>query len=446
MTSNPFVFGPFPAVDVKVTVPAGTPGKADVTVTTTAGSHTLFGAFHYAANVADFPSADKFQAVLFDRFRNQLYLSAGDHVDVFSLQTRAFVAPIRPPGLNGTPQFGGLALTPDGSRLLVGNLHDGSLAIVNPDSPSTASVVAVSPQQTVPCPIGPASIATTSTGKALILTGAAPAIGCGPGGSLYQVDLSTLQVSQPGGCGGAYLSATRDGGKVAFGGSINGPQGFCIYDVATNLFSFGQFSFGTGAAAAGDGNVFAGMWHLTDSHSTELSRVALPDVFFDQFQPIFGNSFALQEEKLNDSGSLLFAPFQQFVDIFDVQHGVPVLRLTLTEQVQNVLDAMAIDPAGDQVFLITSAGLTIVRLDAAPLSIGSIVPTVGSTGTQVTIRGSGFTSATTVSFNGIGGLSSFVDSSTLTVTLPFLSSGPVQVTVTNPGGQSYSLDNALNSP
>ena len=37
----------------------------------------------------------------------------------------------------------------------------------------------------------------------------------------------------------------------------------------------------------------------------------------------------------------------------------------------------------------------------------------------------------------------FVDSQTLKVTVPTLSAGPVQVTVANPAGTSYSFDDAF---
>lgn len=439
--------GPFPVVDVKATVPPGISGPADVAVITAAGSFVLKSAFHYATNVTDHATTDMPQSVLFDRFRDQVYLSAGDHVDVFSLQTNSFIAPLNLPGLNGPPYFGGLALTVDGSKLLVGNLHDGSVVLVDPSNPSSPTVVAVSPPQNGNCMVGPAYIAATSTNKALIITGAAPTPTCGSGnGSLYQLGLSTLLVTQltaPLACPLAYLSSTRDGSKVAISGPESGIEGFCLYDPSSSIFTPSQFSFGTGAAASGDGNVFAGMWRLTDAKANVLNLVAFPDPLYSLNQSIFANMAALQEEKLNDSGSLLYAPFQQTVDVFDTQHGMPVLRIALEEQIQNVLDAMSINLAGDQLYLITSAGLTIVQLDTAPVAIGSVTPGSSPPGTQVVLRGSGFTQSSTVSIGGTSAAVTFVDSSTLDVTIPSVPPGPAQVKVVGAASESYSLDNAF---
>ena len=64
-------------------------------------------------------SSDTFAAVIYDAKRKQVYLSAGDHVDVFSLASNQFVAPLHP-APNGTKkQFAGLALTPDGASCLL---------------------------------------------------------------------------------------------------------------------------------------------------------------------------------------------------------------------------------------------------------------------------------------------------------------------------------------
>lgn len=147
-------------------------------------------------------------------------------------------------------------------------------------------------------------------------------------------------------------------------------------------------------------------------------------------------------EKINDGGSLIYRPYANFVNIFDVNHANLIHRISLVEEIQQVTDAMAISAAGDAIYLITSAGLTIIDLGQAPLSIGSVSPSSGSGGTQVTIRGSGFQHATTVSANGTPASTTFVDTNTLRVTLPAGVSGSIQITVSNPGTTSYTLENA----
>ena len=445
----------FPDVDIRVQLPAGTPGPADVTVTTTAGSTTLPKAFQFAESVKDYPSPDTFLAVLYDRFRNQLYLSAGDHVDVFSLASNQFIAPFALPSAGGMKQFAGMALTPDGSRLIVANLLDGSVDIVNPDQPSSATAVAIAPAFSgidgPPCTIGPSYVATTSTGKAFIVYGGVPQVNCGPGGPVYLLNLSTKAVSQVPltSCNQqseSYVSSSRDGSKVVFGGSTSGGGGWCSYDPGSNTYRFARFNQSSGAAAAGDGNAFAAGFGITDDQGTLLNTIALPDPFYPvqlPGAPQGNGNLAHNLEKMNDSGSLLYVPFQNSVDILDVSHGMLSRRVTLSEQVPQTIDALAIDTTGQNIYAITNAGLTVVQLNTAPLSIGSVTPGAGSAGSTVTIRGSGFTSGTSVSFNGTTASTEFVDADTLHATVPSLATGPAQITLANPDGQTYTLDNAF---
>ena len=107
------------------------------------------------------------------------------------------------------------------------------------------------------------------------------------------------------------------------------------------------------------------------------------------------------------------------------------------------VDALSIDPTGENLFLITDHGLTIVALNGAPLSIGSVTPSSGAAGTAVTVRGSGFVQSTTASMNGKNASATFVDADTITLTIPALPSGSAQLSLGNPAGQSYVLDNAF---
>jgi len=70
--------------------------------------------------------------------------------------------------------------------------------------------------------------------------------------------------------------------------------------------------------------------------------------------------------------------------------------------------------------------LTIVQLAAVPLGIGTISPaTVASAGgATLTIRGSGFQSATTLTISGNPATVTSEDANTLPVTTPSLVPGP----------------------
>jgi len=439
----PFSY-PYPVVDVKITLPPGT-GDQDLQVTTSAGSATLPKAIHYVQSVTDYKSSDKFQAILLDRKRNQLYLSAGDHIDVFSLATLQFLTPFAPPALNGQKAFWGMAITPDGATLIAANYPDGSVALINPDQPSSATAVQVIPSGTSGNP-GPQRIAATNTGKAFIEPMSTQEAGCGS--SFYELDLSTLQLTTitdiPNFCiqpEGFPMAASADGSKVLINTSdISGPQQVAIYDVASNTWSSNNAvveNFGPSAAISADGSAFATGSGVVDSNTDVLGYLSWQDVFES------GVDFYLPMEKVPDGGSLVFIPNTSFVDIFDLNHGALLHRITLGEQVQQVTDAMAIDSYGQTVYLIANAGLTVVQLGNAPLAIGHLTPATGPAGAKVVVHGSGFQQATSVSANRSATTATFVDQNTLDVTMPSLSAGSVQVTVTNPGGETYSLDNAF---
>lgn len=445
---------PYPAVELKVTLPPGT-GDQDVVVTTSAGSSTLSKAIHYVQSVTDYASPNGlFQSILLDRKRNQLYLSAGSNIDVFSLTTFQFLTPFTPPALNGTANFHGMALTPDGSLLLAADFADGSVALINPDQPTSATAVEVIPPGNT-FDLSADNIVTTNTGLAFIEGLTTGSEGCGAP-LLYELNLSTLQVTtaNPPICQqpqGFPIAASEDGSKVLLSTTgISGPQETAIYDAASNTWTgnAGNDNFGGNAAISANGTVFVGGSTLFDAKANLLGLLAWQDVLQSP-----GPSPSLNLEAIPDGGSLVYIPYGSYtrfnvtypgvVDIFDVNHGAHLRRINLTEQVQSVTNAMAVDAYGQNVYLITDAGLTVVRLVSAPLAIGSVSPKSASSGTTITVLGSGFQAGTSVIANGSPAGSTFVNANTLQVVIPALSAGPVQITVANSTGETYSLDNAL---
>jgi hypothetical protein len=75
-----------------------------------------------------------------------------------------------------------------------------------------------------------------------------------------------------------------------------------------------------------------------------------------------------------------------------------------------------------------------------PPSITSFTPKSGPVGTVVTLRGSGFTGTTSVTFNGVSAAFNFIKDSRLTAVVPSgATTGPIRVT--NPGGTATSSTN-----
>lgn len=456
---------PFPLQDLGITIPpAANSGAEDITISSPAGSAVIPKGFHYLSGVRDYSSPDTFTYLLVDPNRNQIYLSAGNHVDVFSLNSQSFAAPIAVPSLTGAYQLEGLALTPDHSKLLVANQADQSIAIINADNPTSGAVAVQLPLSGMAGNPGPFEIAATSTNKAFITITVGNVLS-GGGSTVYMLDLSTLKVtaaSLPAGSllnlNNNYIQGSADGTLVVVATSNNSAGPLIMWHASTNSWQVYQldaagFQFWSDAAVSADGNVVAVNSDPEDSTfpfpyllDPKLNLAA--QVNFPEFESTAeGPSLQLEQ-----SGSLLYAVTAGGVDIMDARTGQLRERVLLpeqilfgpTEQLQTPAKTMAISPTGSEIFLLTTAGLTVVDLDTVPLGIGSVTPSSGAAGSTVKVRGTGFAPGTVVSANGIQATASFVDASTLQVTLPSsLPKGATQFVITNPDGSTFSFDSAF---
>jgi hypothetical protein len=115
-------------------------------------------------------------------------------------------------------------------------------------------------------------------------------------------------------------------------------------------------------------------------------------------------------------------------------------------------DFLTTDENGQRLFAITSsdgsaqnAGISVITLANVPLGIGTISPATGaaSGGTTLTIRGSGFQTGAMVMLGGKACTVAFKDMNTLSVVTPAVASGPQQMVITNPDGETISLDAAF---
>jgi IPT/TIG domain len=162
-------------------------------------------------------------------------------------------------------------------------------------------------------------------------------------------------------------------------------------------------------------------------------------------------SWEPNDAALNDSGSLEFAAGKTTVDgppglfILDTHHGDVLGNIVLQNQINVWAKTIAVDSTSQHVFMADSQGLTVLTLEAAPLAIGWISPAVASTSGSavVTMRGSGFQTGTTVTIGGKSATAVYVDANTMQVTTPANAAGAAHVTVQNPDGETYSVDDAL---
>ncbi len=466
---------PFPLQRITLLTPPGTPGQADVTVTSAAGAVTSSRAFQYTQSAQVFPKPALYKFVLYDQKRQWLYLSATDHVDVFDLAAAQFHATgINPPG--GPPPnaaLRGLSLTPNASQLVVADFGAQSVYLINPDA-ATGTRVPVGGVAGF-LNSGPARVAATSTQTVFVAMSGegSPSGVCSS--CLSQLNLSasppTVQpapqpeVTSLTGAPLVQADATGDTVFLAYDAATGGPVGTWSA-AAPNQFTISAAKESVvDLAADSDGAVFASrVSTAAEIRGADLTLTATPAT--PELEQIPARVL-VPGLAMHPSGALLYQPFltgpapaappaagiQGGVDILDAHTGRLRQRIFLPEPLATLstdIDALhgsflAVDENGERIFALTTSGLTIIQLASVPLSIGAISPASASAsgGAMLTIRGSGFQSGATVTIGGKSAATNFVDINTLTVTTPSLTAGRQQIIITNPNGDSYTLDAAF---
>jgi len=443
-----------PLESINVTTPSGNPGIADVTVSNPVSSTTVKGGFQYLESVQINPIAGALDALVYDQSRKRLYISNEDHnrVEIFDLGTNAFLSPV-PVG----SQPAALALSPDNTELAVLNTGAGTVSVINP---STMKVTATEPVLTASdtnkqgCAGAPLNLVPgylASAPHLMLVDVDCTAALAGGTFHILNVDTGSLSCVGVAGCtsdgtdlafdsGLAAMASTPDGTKIFLGDSsmIEGePVG--LLDFTANTLTTGFTGTFLDAATDMDANTFAAAFAMSNVQLLRtgiMNDLSILNAGAQSVHYVIG-------EKLNPSGSLLFAPQDSGVDIFDVHRGRLTMHVAMPESIPLDSNAMALDETGTKMFLISNSGITIAQLFKAPLSLANVNPAMGAPGTQVTIRGSGFLNGATVTLGTTQETATFVDSNTLQVTVPQIANGTVRVTVTNPGDQQYSFDDAF---
>lgn len=466
---------PFSLERITLQTPAGTAGKQDVSVTSPAGSVTVSKAFQYLQS-KDFyakPAFDKF--VLYDRGRQWLYLSNIDHVDVFDLAAHIYHSSgLQPPG--GPPptaELRGLALTPDGTKLVVADFAAQNIYLLDPDNDSGTTV----PVGGIPgfTSSGPSRVAATSTQSVFVGLSAESNTSGGCTSCLGQLDLSTSPlVIQPASqpeisslTGAPIVQSSGNGNEVfvTFGSAPGGPVALWNASAPNQFSTLTANDSAMDLAAAADGTMFALLANgTTEIRAADLSLDSAPAN--PELLQIPGR-IPVPGMTLHPSGALLYEPFltgpagnagvKGGVDIIDAHSGILRLRILLSQQFMTDIDALhgsffSLDENGQRLFAITStdgtaqnAGVTVVTLARVPLGIGTLTPPNGPAagGTQLTIRGSGFQSGATVTIGGKTATATFKDMNTLTVITPALAAGAQRILIANPDGETTSKDAAF---
>lgn len=216
-------------------------------------------------------------------------------------------------------------------------------------------------------------------------------------------------------------------------------------------------------ASSADGSTFAARANgITEIRSSDFTLFGAPATAEREAIPGRVN---VPGVAVHPTGALIYQPFltgaapapatgiQGGVDILDSHSGQLRLRIFLPEPLAMLstdIDGLhggflAVDENGQRLFALTTSGLTIVQLANVPLGIGTLSPASGPAagGTFITIRGSGFQNGIQGTIGGKAATLTFKDMNTLTLVTPSLSAGSQQIVLTNPDGESVSLDAAF---
>jgi len=429
-------------------VPQGTPGWADVALTTSNGTDTLKRGIQYLKEEVTI-AGGPFRFAVYDSVRDLFYLTGnGNSVAVFNPNTQALGNALQTSSATAGAVLQAEALTPDSSRLLVADPVDQRVIVfdlVGGTSTGISTVLASDPANTL---VQPVTIATAANNRAFVSVTPCESY------PLREIDLISLSVQPRTDMASAcaayvpypeYGGASADGSTIIYAGSSgqefgvepSGPEYLWRYNAASDAFSGPVIVADTPwvgglPAVSSDGEVFALAQGVLDQNLLPLI-------------PIIRSG---QDPRINETGSLLYEASMESKTIIlsDARNGRGELMLAAQNTNGTVLAPirpLAIDPTGAKVVLSLQDGVAYFELAAVPLAVGTISPATASAGGTIQLRGSGFVSGTSAKIGGQVAACAEVNSETLSCTVPRLPSGSASIALTNPDGQTYSVENAF---
>jgi hypothetical protein len=454
----------FPIQQLEFVTPPGLVGPADVTLTTSDGAATQKNGFLYVTH-SQVSGLQPLQMVLDER-RGSLYVadSVSGDVKAVDTSTLAVTTLIQMPAGSAT----GLALTPDGGKLLAISAKAVTLTVYDLNARAVLKTLVLTPGGQPSIPVTPTSVVGTARGTALVGLSLDYLLDAG---KLYEIDLKTgvavdLAPNLSFGIGTVtsqmLLAPSADGSEIYICNSgIAGTSGghLSLWNSALGAVTWSRFVtlsdiIDLSASASAD-RVLTGSF--TYSRRLDQLTVVAPNAL-RRSQRVIG-------QKLNSAGSLLYIPTTTGVEIYDVHRGDMRLSVGIPGGVPVVVDGLVIDRTGTTMYVAQSGALGVIHLPAAPLSIGGVQfkgVEPGSRGHNIeklSIKGSGFQKGASVSTGPIVARPDVLSSNEMAVTSPIVlrprkhsNAAPsfgipeeLTVSITNPNGDSYSLPASYDS-
>lgn len=440
-TLNSYASFDYPEQSVTLPVPVGTPGWANIVVTTPNGTDTLQRGVEYLQTEVSL-NGGPFGFAVYDSVRDRFYLTGnGNSVAVFDPGTQSMLAPLQSAAVSAGTTLQSEALTPDSNTLLAADPSDQLVLIFDLVAGTSTAVRVTLPSDGVVTLSAPMSVATAANGR--VFVSLSPCIP-NPVREINLMDMSVQTRPDAATSCPTYIPYPQLGGSSADGSTIifaannelqpPGPEYVWRYDDASDAFQ--------GPILVADSPWLAG--HGATNH--DGSVIALGEGTLDQqllpLVPI--TQPAGVDSRLNDTGSLLYASngSSDAVTISDTRNGRLLLLLNFPAST-GPYRPLAIDPIGQQILVATQSGLSYFKLSVVPLAVGTVSPAQGPVGTSIQLKGSGFVSGTTVQIGGRSASCIVTDNENISCGVPSLAAGPTSLTLANPDGQTYQFENAF---
>jgi hypothetical protein len=450
-TLNSYVSNTFPEASVTIPVPPGTPGWADVQITTSNGTDTLKRGLQYLSAETEI-TGGPFAFAVYDAVRNLFYLTGnGNTVSVFNPISQSMGQALTSSSVSSGATLQQEAITPDGSKLLVVDPTDLAIIVFDLVAGASTKVNVALPSDPTNNTAQPTNVVASANNRAFV--GVTP---CLP---LREIDLANMTVQGRTdlsiGCAAAYTpypefgSASADGSTIVyaasngtqFGLSPSGPEYVWRYNASADSFS--------GPVIFHDRPWMLGVLPTVDGDG---GMVGLPQGILDAQQLPKVNILSAEViGAMNGTGSLMYGVGYEGSQIVlsDTHNGRGLLMLQAQNSQGTAIGAyqpLAIDATGTKILLALQSGLAYFDLDIVPLAVGTVTPVSAAPGATIQVRGSGFVAGTTVKIGGVSANCSLVDAETLSCAVPALRSGATSMSLSNPDGQTYSFENALVVP
>jgi hypothetical protein len=428
-----------PMQSASFTVPKGMVGAADVTVTTSAGSKTLTGAFQFNPSTNLHATTATLEAGVYDPIRKAIYYTTTNQILTWSIAGNGWLSPINVPN-STSAALTGISISPNGQYVAAADQGNQSVVVLNPDSPQGIKSFPVSDGG---FGLKPASVAVSNQGRVYFNLAFTYR---GGWGTRCQDDLMWALDTTSGATTDLDLFGQRSDmcmsiadrvllsadGNTVF---VDDEGGLALYDVSGGTWAYlmGSENANSDMALSSDNSRLFATYNLIDWNRGYLGTPAWSDL------DLSDNQTVLLGEKLDRNGTVLLQPWSQALDLVDLSHLVKEQRIALPYTVQAVFDPLVWDDDNDTAYMIVNGGLLEIPL-TPPLILQAAAPAYGSAGTRITLIGSGFTNGDTATVDGITASLSVIDEHTGTIMMPEHANGAAVITVTASNQRSSSLD------